>query len=462
MSSRLLKDELKKYPFSLDKLPDPENIRFLDSIAKDFVMHSEVSGSRELVFKIEKKFQAMNFEKNYPSLFLQYQPPLAKLKFACLHALPEDEILSFIRFHLIEFIGNYWIDIFRRTREYLISMPRITRDEFKKKLIKAVEHNKEFIGRDKIKSEGKMVQPTLGSWLANYKAALGAQYHDEIERNHFLGSSEDFNKLSEKEKNSFRDALLFYETLKIPSDNPEALDVPSPEIFKRYDEFPGEQAGSESLIAYRREDAPKPKTILEAHPHDLPPPKSAYKKRELDLEKMEAVRPLPPPPPARSEPAKPAPSPPPVPAPEPKPGPRAPRKEVKATGHNLPRMDMAPAPSAPKPQAPRPKPMPLNKLDDIQNISVAGLRSSDQDAHESASNIVSRIGNLTAKNPMDRMKAKNLWKDSGLHKLYMEIGKESMKQEKSVQDIAKGRAAKGLPYLSEKEFEAVAEIGSKI
>ncbi len=71
MSSRLLKDELEKYPFSLDKMSDPENIKFLDNIAKDFVMHSEVSGSRELVFKIERKFQAMNFEKNYPSLFLQ-------------------------------------------------------------------------------------------------------------------------------------------------------------------------------------------------------------------------------------------------------------------------------------------------------------------------------------------------------------------------------------------------------
>lgn len=461
MSSLLLKEELKKYPFSTEHINDEKNVDYLDKLADSFVMHSEVSGAYTLLLNIKKKFGETSFKKNHPHLYDRYQVPLAKLQLVAFHALSEADALEFLRTNFVKFLDNYWIDVFGRVRLFLINEPLISRDEFKRKFLKAIEENREYIGRNKIKDKlGKLHPPTLGNWLKIYKEQLGAGHHNDIEIQHFLLENEEFDDLSDKEKAYLRDSIMFYELMKITSDNPQSIDAPMPSLFKHYGEQAAGEEKPEDLIAYRVEEPDKPKNILMPEESKIISPPT-----------QPEPEPLPNSEPARSAVDMAAPAPAKKLVKQEHPAVKQAPREVRPTGHRPPGVDIRP-PRPPQPTERLGFPSRqykqqetqnnLSRLEDIRRLTVADFRRFGQDPKEIAANIATKIQRLVAGTPLDRIKARNFLKDSSLYKLYLAMGEESMKREKSVADIAKDRSAKSLPYLSEGEFEAVAEITSKI
>lgn len=72
--------------------------------------------------------------------------------------------------------------------------------------------------------------------------------------------------------------------------------------------------------------------------------------------------------------------------------------------------------------------------------------------------LIAKVNHLIGKNELKRFKAGEAWRDSPIYKLYIGIGQESITKNQTVNEIAKLRMAQDKPYLTEEEFNAIADI----
>ncbi len=54
------------------------------------------------------------------------------------------------------------------------------------------------------------------------------------------------------------------------------------------------------------------------------------------------------------------------------------------------------------------------------------------------------------------------WRDSAVNRLYLKMGGASMEKSKGIREIIEELSAAGQPYLSESEFNSVADLNKKI
>lgn len=181
--------------------------------------------------------------------------------------------------------------------------------------------------------------------------------------------------------------------------------------------------------------APIPKPVLPPLPKPKPPP----------LPKPPLPKPKPPPPP---EPPRPIP-PPPTPKPETPPSPPDLKPSVEGVVGIL------------KPVSQGRQFLPgiqISKIKKIPQIREVGSEDFVQNPQKAKDNFLKKLKSLIGRSEKKRLESIEAWRQSGLYRLYLSMGEQSIAQGKTVTDISQERRVQGELFLTQEEFNAIADL----
>ncbi|MFA4880968.1 MAG: hypothetical protein WC650_05100 [Candidatus Doudnabacteria bacterium] len=101
----------------------------------------------------------------------------------------------------------------------------------------------------------------------------------------------------------------------------------------------------------------------------------------------------------------------------------------------------------------------IKNVTDLKNLGLENFKI--RQPSEAASHLVAQVNSLVGKSEIARFQSIEAWRASGPYKLYIMIGGESIAQGKTITEIAKRRMMQGEPYLTEEEFNAIADASRK-
>ncbi|MFH1508629.1 MAG: hypothetical protein ABIE68_00455 [bacterium] len=485
---------------NLDNLDNQDTQEQLKALVDKLLFHADVNRATKLYYHLQKNVKEQNLE-NSTSTYNIVEPIIRRLQLVLIPTLKDDDLSDFLQSALLRLIIYPYVNVFKQIRIRLISFPFEYRDNEKKLIVNSILKNSEKLGTNNltISGENKNRPPLIKYWLMDYKKTVGSGQKELIRISEYLTSSKNVNKLTAIEKNIFHDFLMLYNVLLIPSIELGALDNPDTDYFdasfildqalinpppydpyedvdpKDYEYFPGKSTTTKSVTP----NAPLRTAQVERLNEEPTKKRVEFKEESDQVQTVHKIKPGS----VTFEDNK----------SENKPLDISPKTE------ELPQAPKSSAPEMekesyipPKPQAPRrekvkqPKPdknkssfslggqagpltdvvnkrathvpNPLTSSRNVGTLSVEDVRSMGGSAKEGANSISKKITELISKNPTERFQILTAWKESPLHKLYLTIGQESMGGTKTISEIAKQRQAAGEPYLSETEFEAVADI----
>jgi len=438
---------LDYYNLDLKKIESPKTFQTVQGAVSDFLFQNEIRSANDLRLMIEKNLKKSELASRDSDLYQKYLAEIVRLKIITLASLSYDEMLDFTKKHFVMALHNKDINIYNKYRVLLLKFDKSFRDDMKKDFIKALQDNKEKIGAKQItvKQGEKPKPPYAKYWLADYNEFLGVGAgRDRLQRNRYLAQSTNARRLSQPERISLHDLLLFYDTLKISSYKVGSLDNPSISTFVP------EVAGFDILTT------PPPGTkktkpaavarpgVSSALPSPVPGP-SPRKQPTIS----ESRRPLPAKTSLGGKPSA-------IPrSPATAPVPTLPKQPDVVDLKNKPSVKPAVKPQQVIPQKPK---INLDSISDISKLSVNVLRRIAQDPYRAVGSLKAKIAKFVSISPLDKEQAQNNWRQSELYKLYIAMGQESMEGKKPVAEVSKTRQSQGKPYLSEDEFKAVVEL----
>lgn len=196
-------------------------------------------------------------------------------------------------------------------------------------------------------------------------------------------------------------------------------------------------------------------TIEQSFPEPEPPQLSFEKSTPLAPvapSPVEPPLPLPPTP----LPARPAPLPTPVPSPVaevavPSSESQPPRKPMPISGGARPKIEDV-----------KFKPKALGPVEEIQSLTLVDFRRMSQDPAEAVQRIKEKIMLLEKESFTEKIKAIRAWQQSEINQLYVQVGHQSMAEQKSIEQILGERQSRGEPTLTTAEFEAVSDLNQQL
>jgi hypothetical protein len=163
---------------------------------------------------------------------------------------------------------------------------------------------------------------------------------------------------------------------------------------------------------------------------------------------------------------KPQPAPRPSVTPQPKLQPK-PQPKLEQKPESKPNLQPAPMPTPPSQPKPEPKRSPGQRLTvqsvaEISQLNMQDFRAFGQFKHgaglvrDASRQLIETLEDVNASVIIEA------WKKSEPYQLYIEIGRKSMMERKSVGQLARERKEEGKPYLTEEEFVAIADLSKQI
>ncbi|HEX9664223.1 MAG TPA: hypothetical protein VGA49_00160 [Patescibacteria group bacterium] len=168
-------------------------------------------------------------KNNYPDINQAYQSMIIKAGFIGLPLLSAENILdlmenNFTAIFEVQKINEFY-SVWEKVKTKLVGIIQYEdRDVFKKKIRETLLRNKEKITAQKITVQGTEVEPTIGSWLKDYNAALGLGPVNRVKQAEYLTDSKNIKNVSLEEKDKLKMLFNFYEKLKYSSMTPEGLE----------------------------------------------------------------------------------------------------------------------------------------------------------------------------------------------------------------------------------------------
>ncbi|MBU1891052.1 hypothetical protein KJ782_06235 [Patescibacteria group bacterium] len=104
----------------------------------------------------------------------------------------------------------------------------------------------------------------------------------------------------------------------------------------------------------------------------------------------------------------------------------------------------------------------IGPTEELAELSVEDYRRLGKTAEEANEKIIEKLDLMEEDSYLLRASGIKAWKKCAVNKLYLEIGRQSMEQDKPVLDIVRKRQELGQPYLSQSEFSAIADLNKKI
>lgn len=409
MGIKISEETWERHGVDFSKLTTAEEIEKLEKLVAELVFHDMTDVAHNTLYMIKKEGGNINAILGDKELKDRYLVAVNDIKLITLDTLDDPEFLEFIEKYFVKYLRHPRINIFDKVRAKLLTIPIYFRDDLKVKIIEYLKKNKETIGDHKIKvrSQEEEKPAYVGNWLVNYDNILGVGVHDKLERVKYLTQNKNTQKLSQKDKTTLHDLLLFYDLMRLSSWEVGALDNYSLETLKPGIYYPTTETG--------RGVEPIPASSSRPEPE---------KSETENINKNQKADDIVAPPPKFQ------PKPQPQPQPQPQPATTSPQK-----------IELS-----------------LSSIPSVAKLSTQHLRDISSDPHQAADSIKREVFKLIGASPMDKGQAKMSWQQSPLYKLYIAMGEESMKTKKPIKDIAAGRQQNSQPYLTEAEFKAVVEI----
>ncbi len=100
----------------------------------------------------------------------------------------------------------------------------------------------------------------------------------------------------------------------------------------------------------------------------------------------------------------------------------------------------------------------IAEIKNIEQIQEMGIQDFVSDPQKAERDLVEKVVKLVGKEETKRIAVVRNWRESALYKLYVEIGEQSITQGKTVADLTRERQAQGKPFLTQEEFNALADL----
>ena len=213
-------------------MTDNKSQKILDNVYADqvkevvdyIVNHDEQAKALELSLKLEKAVSSNFAElKVQPQLRDFYKEAILKLKFICLPALEDKEVVNLIKNNFcFQFrLADY--DFFRKMDAKILNIIVVDdRTKFKEDLRRILLENIEKITPNG--SELKSVQ----DWLKNYVSKVGLEEIDKLPRAQYLMALKNDKTVSPQDYTNLSLLFKFYDYLSIPADSPEGFSEEAP------------------------------------------------------------------------------------------------------------------------------------------------------------------------------------------------------------------------------------------
>lgn len=104
----------------------------------------------------------------------------------------------------------------------------------------------------------------------------------------------------------------------------------------------------------------------------------------------------------------------------------------------------------------------MGPLDELKNMNLLEFRRLAADPYAAAQKIMYKLQLLEGESVAKRATGIDAWKASPLHQLYLQIGNQSLAQSMSVIAVIKSTRERGVDTLSEREFEAIADLNKQM
>ncbi|HBA36639.1 TPA: hypothetical protein DCZ15_02060 [Candidatus Falkowbacteria bacterium] len=157
-----------------------------------------------------------------PKLLRFYQSEVLKLKFVCLPALGDKEVIGLIKDNFCFQFKLEDYNILAKIVDKILSILVIDdRNVFKEELKKALLENNEIITAD---YEIKYVK----DWVKNYVSKVGLDKVDNLIKAQYLGSFKGNKDISPEDYKKLMTLFNIYDFLNLPSDLPEGFDEEPP------------------------------------------------------------------------------------------------------------------------------------------------------------------------------------------------------------------------------------------
>ncbi|MBI3291146.1 hypothetical protein HYZ76_02575 [Candidatus Falkowbacteria bacterium] len=108
------------------------------------------------------------------------------------------------------------------------------------------------------------------------------------------------------------------------------------------------------------------------------------------------------------------------------------------------------------------KPKLTGPIEEIGSMTLTDFRRLGKSPDEAIDNILNKIQLLDEESFVKKAQAIKAWKESEVHKLYLDLGDQSMEARKPMAEIIKQRQNAGQPTLTEEEVEAIIELNQKL
>lgn len=99
---------------------------------------------------------------------------------------------------------------------------------------------------------------------------------------------------------------------------------------------------------------------------------------------------------------------------------------------------------------------------EMSSLTLVEFRRLGQGAADSARRLIEKFHHYQKESFALWAQAVNGWRQSEVHRIYLDMGRQSLEQGIPIAKVVQQRAAAGLPYLSEHEFSIVADFNRQL
>lgn len=366
-----------------DKYGDPDkpihvceegNAAILEQVIDDNIQTNDVDALFAFLWTLEDKLQegCPRLRDENPKLHERHQAMIAKGRWYVLSRLTPPEVEELFRNHFHHFFEYEISDVLNAIWRVLAGVPEwAERDLIKKNLRNLIARSQAHVGEKRISVAGVETDPTVESWVKDWKDFLQDREPSPLLIVEYLNTSENAKIITKETRGKVETLFKFYEELRKSSLTPEGSEQhmmvadPDSGTYRLFDrgemidtgiKVPKDELEFVRFVMGRDEKTGKiltPAQAIKRNPAYVLPvgvSEEAEAAEEVEAEpapepevhiiaEPEPEEPLPPPPPAPPKPKKkqpkaappPAPPPPPPPAPAPKP-PKPKRKKAAKPG----------------------------------------------------------------------------------------------------------------------------------
>lgn len=104
----------------------------------------------------------------------------------------------------------------------------------------------------------------------------------------------------------------------------------------------------------------------------------------------------------------------------------------------------------------------LGPAEELRSMTVMEFRRLGQGAGDSARRLFDKFQHLQKESFTVWSEAVNGWRQSDIHQLYLDIGRESLERGMPVAQVIADRGRNGQPYLSEHEFNVISDLNRQL